>query len=139
MPPIGPAIRSSSPAAPSMCMTGAISARRPSCWRSCTSAHRERRSRMRTSRRGPVNNPFDASAELEIDYAPHDLTVQQVAVRLVDVIEAIAPGDHLVELELPCLIQPGEPGDVRSGVARAEHRTRQRLVHQDEILQIDLD
>lgn len=33
----------------------------------------------------------------EIDDAPDDLAVQQVVVRLVDVVETVTPGDHLVE------------------------------------------
>jgi hypothetical protein len=33
----------------------------------------------------------------EIDYAPDDFTIEQVGVGLVDVVEAIAFSDHLVE------------------------------------------
>ena len=39
-----------------------------------------------------------ASADPEIDYAPDDFTVEEVPVGIVDVVEAISPGDHLVEL-----------------------------------------
>ena len=75
----------------------------------------------------------------EIDDAPDDFTVAQVVVGIVDVVEAITSGDHLVEQQLSGLIQPGQPEDVCLRVARAEYGARQGLVHQDEVLQVDLD
>src|SRR5277367_247978 len=75
----------------------------------------------------------------EIDDAADDFTVEQVVVRFVDVVEAITPGDHLVEQQLTSLVEPGQPLDVGLGVAGPEYGARQRLVHQDEVLQVDLD
>src|SRR5688572_212714 len=79
-----------------------------------------------------------ASTEAEIDDAADDLAVEQIGVGIVDVIEPVAPGDHLVELQLTGPIQPRQAGDVRLWVARPEHRADQVLVPQDEVLQVDL-
>src|ERR1700744_3899674 len=74
-----------------------------------------------------------------IDDAPDDFAVEEITVGIVDVVQAVAPGDHLVELQLAGLVEPGQPGDVGPRVARAEDGARQRLVHQDEVLQVDID
>ena len=50
---------------------------------------------------------FEDSVDPEIDDAPDDLAVAQVVVGCVDVVEAITSGDHLVELELPGLVELG--------------------------------
>src|ERR1700744_6499534 len=61
-----------------------------------------------------------SSGHTEIDDAAHDFTVEQVGVRVVDVVEAVVFGDHLVEEQLAALIELGQPVDVGFGVARAE-------------------
>src|ERR1700761_9119730 len=67
------------------------------------------------------------SGHSEIDDSTDDFTVQQVGVGVVDLVEAVAPGDHLVEQQLPPLVQLGQPIDVGLRVARAEDGAGQRL------------
>jgi hypothetical protein len=52
------------------------------------------------------------SRRAEIDDTTHDFTVEQVCVGIVDVVEPVSSGDHLVEQQLPGLIEPGQPEDV---------------------------
>src|ERR1700756_2858324 len=73
----------------------------------------------------------------EIDDTTDDFTVEQVRVGVVDVVKPVSSGDHLVEQQLTGLIEPGQPGDIRLRIARPEYGAGQRLVHQDEILQVD--
>src|SRR5277367_6144795 len=53
----------------------------------------------------------------EIDNAADDFTVEQVCVGIVDVVETVALGDHLVEQQLPALVELGQPVDVGLRVA----------------------
>src|ERR1700684_4480972 len=66
----------------------------------------------------------------EIDYTADDFTVEQVLIRLVDIVETITFGDHLVEQQLTCLIKAGPPLDVRIWVARHDDAACPRLGHQ---------
>src|SRR5581483_10561315 len=86
---------------------------------------------MRTVRRSDC---AAKSSNPEINDTTDDFTVEQVRIRVVDVVEAIAFGDHLVEHQLPSLIEPGQPVDVRSGITGAEHGACQVFVHQNEVL-----
>src|ERR1700742_1591357 len=53
----------------------------------------------------------------EIDYPADDFAVEQVCVGIVDVVETVALGDHLVEQQLPTLVELGQPVDVGLWVA----------------------
>src|ERR1700737_4996443 len=79
------------------------------------------------------------SSNPEINDATDEFTVEQGCVGFVYVVQSITFGDHFVEQQLAGLIKPGRSEDVRLCVARAEYGAGQRLVHQDEILQVDLD
>lgn len=58
-----------------------------------------------------------ASAYREIDYPADDFTIEQIGVGVVDVIEPVTLGDHLVEQQLTGLIELRQPGHVGSRVA----------------------
>src|SRR3984957_2559107 len=57
------------------------------------------------------------------DDAADDLAVVQVLVARVDVVERVAAGDELVELELAGPVEAEQPGDVVERVAHAEDVT----------------
>src|SRR6478736_5946272 len=80
-----------------------------------------------------------SSRDAEVDDAAHQLAVAQVGVGLVDVVEPVPPGDHLVELQASRPIEPGQHRNVGPRVARAEYGAAQRLVHQREVLQAEVD
>src|SRR5580658_1621378 len=62
--------------------------------------------------------------------AAHVLAGQQVLVALVDLVQGVGPGDDLVELDVPGLVQAQDLGDVGSRVAVAEQAALHRLAEQ---------
>jgi hypothetical protein len=54
---------------------------------------------------------------LEDHDAAHVLAGLQVLVTLVDLVQGVGPGDDLVELDIPVLVQPEDLGNVVSRVA----------------------
>src|SRR3954453_11173051 len=56
------------------------------------------------------------------------LPVEHVLVSLVDLVQPVAPGDQLVELEVTRPVEPQEPGDVVQRVGAAEQGTLDPLL-----------
>src|SRR5689334_16302263 len=63
-----------------------------------------------------------AGSVLVHDHAPDVPAVQQVSVALVDLVQAVAPGDQLVDLQVPRAVQAEHLRDVVQGVGGAEER-----------------
>src|SRR5215467_2253077 len=62
------------------------------------------------------------------DHAPDVLAVQQVAVALVDLVQAVPAGDQLLDLEVARAVQGQHLGDVVQRVRRAEQRALDPLL-----------
>src|SRR6202046_486940 len=60
------------------------------------------------------------------------LAVEQIVVALVDLLEGVGPGDDLVQLEVTCLVEAEDLGDVGGRVAVAEQAALDRLAEQGE-------
>src|SRR6266480_4072257 len=66
-----------------------------------------------------------------VDHGAADvLAGQQVVVALVDLVQGVGLGDDLVELEVACLVQAEDLGDVGGRVAVAEQASLHRLAEQ---------
>src|SRR5207237_6353071 len=58
-----------------------------------------------------ITEPMTTSSVLVQDHAADVLPVQQVLVALVDLLELVAPGDQLIQLEVARPVDVQEPGD----------------------------
>src|SRR6202034_959133 len=82
------------------------------------------RGRRSSSRRSPLLPSLPHRVLFRVgDDAADDLAVVQVLVARVDVVERVAAGDELVELELAGPVEAEQPGDVVERVAHAEDVT----------------
>src|SRR3954469_6596835 len=62
------------------------------------------------------------------EHSPDVLAVEQVLIALVDLVQRVALGDQLVQLELARLVEPEQLRDVVHRVGRAEQRALDRLL-----------
>src|SRR5690606_17404016 len=72
------------------------------------------------------------------DDAADVLAVDEVLVGVVDLVQAVGPGDELVELEVALVVQPQQPGDVVQRVAVAEQGAADLSLVADEHSGVDV-
>src|SRR4051794_39943783 len=96
-------------------------------------------SRRRPTIRSSTRASSAAESVLVDDHASDVLAVEHVLEALVDVVELVAVGHQLVELELPRLVEADEVADVVHRVAAAEQRALDRLLVEREDRAGELD